>query len=542
MNESKPPQSDANDTTSLTASITQALSALSEQVQTSDGQLRTELQRAQEALAAVEGAANEQQDLITNALRDLRSQEVQLAERISARLAESAGATQKAAALERSLEEARAASQEAEAKAVAHGQHAAEAQQSAEAAKQRCTELQRQLDEQAEAVQRAESLAQELEEAQTTIEALRTEIAAKDEDEFAGAERVRQLEDELAARNAELEEAQTTIGSLRTAVEAKEEEDVAAAERVRQLEQEVGSLRGAAETHSVDDDALQAEAEGLRTEVKALQLELNETRGAVAEADALRAELAGERQRIAELEERLETEISQGKESALASQLSEALRAREEAEERLAAFQRETESAANAEGPELERVKAGMRVPDLSTAAELVEDLELGGGPAEEPTRGVLDVPGADQDGRKRHIGQILLDAGSITRAQLDECLDIQRSSPNRHLGEILINQGFVSDDVVAQAISRQSGIDYVRIGSSDINPDVLSILGKKLATLHRCIPLRSDGETLTLAMENPLDLIAIEDVERATQLTVNPVAAPRGEILLTIQDYYGES
>jgi DNA repair exonuclease SbcCD ATPase subunit len=594
MNEPKPPHADATDATSLTASITQALAALSERAQTAQGKTNAELQSAREALAALESAAIAQEDLIADALRELRAQEVQLAERLQARLAESAGASQKAAALEHTLEEARAETEKAQAKAVALGQQAAEAQQSADAAKKRCGELQRQVDDLEARVESAESASSErvasleksLEEAQTTIESLRTEIAAKEEDDVSGAEQLQTLEQQLEERTASLEEAQTTIESLRTAIAAKEEDDVAGANQLQLLEQQleertaaleeaqttIESLRteiyakeeddvaGAEQLQTLEQQlaertaeleqvqsagvdsggAVQAELEGLRTEVKTLQLELEERRAAVAEADALRAELTESRQQISALESRLEEEMARGKESSLASQLAEALRGREEAEERLAAFQRDLESVANAEGPALDRVKSGMRVPDLSAAAEIVEDLELG---IDEPgaARGVLEVPGSDRDGRKRHIGQILLDAGAITRAQLDECLDIQRSSPNSHLGEILIEQGFVSDQVVAQAIARQSGIEYVRIGSDAIDPDILGLLGRKLAALHRCIPLRADGDSLTLAMENPLDLIAIEDVERATQKTVTPVASPRGEILVAIQDYYGQ-
>ena len=540
MNESKSSKGQTPDTNSLTASIVQALAALSDRAQANEGQVASEVKRAREALAELEHAATAQQDLIADALRDLRAQEVKLAERIQERLADSAGAVQKVSALERSLEEARESVETAEAKALERAQQASESQQAAEAAQQRCAELQRQVDDLQATVQ---TLEEKLEEAESSTEALRQAVDAKEEEDVAAAEQVRQLEEQLTERTAALEAAESSVLALRQAVDAKEEEDVAAAEQVRQLEEELAALKGAEESRSGDSEAVKAELEGLRTEVKTLQLELNENQGAAAEADALREELARERQRTAALEGRLEDELARGKESALAAQLSEALRAREEAEDRLAALQRETEISATSDGPELKRVAAGMRVPDLSAAAEIVEDLELGvASEPEEPPRGVLDVAGSDRDGRKRHIGQILLDAGTITRAQLDESLDIQRSSPNRHLGEILIDQGFVSDEVVAQALSRQSGIEYVRIASGDIDRELLGMLGKKLAALHRCIPLRSDGSTLTLAMENPLDLIAIEDVERATQLSVAPVASPRGEILLAIQDYYGDA
>jgi chromosome segregation ATPase len=599
MNEPKTPQADTNDTAALTAPLSQALGALADRAQAGHGEAAIQFQAAREALAALEAAAAAQEDLIADTLRELRSQEVKLAERIQARLAETAGASQKVTALERALEEGREEVEKAQAKAVEQGQKASEAQQAAEAAQKRCGDLQKQLEEHTAALEEAqttiESLrtaveakeeedisaaeqiqtleselqtrAAALEEAQTTIDSLRTAVDAKEEEDISAAEQIQTLETELQARTAALEEAQTTIEALRTAVDAKEEEDISGAERIRTLEEQVASLTGAlGRSEAVNEElqelldrartdleaapaadspdeaaseALQAELEGLRTEVKTLQLELEESRSALSEADALREELGQSRQQIATLESRLEDEMARGKESALAGQLADALRAREEVEERLAALERDMEATANAEGPPLERVKSSMRVPDLSAAAEIVEDLELGvAAPA--ATRGVLDVPGADQDGRKRHIGQILLDAGSITRAQLDECLDIQRSSPNRHLGEVLIDQGFVSDDVVAQAISRQSGIEYVRIGSGDIDPDALGLLGRKLAALHSCIPLRADGDTLTLAMENPLDLIAIEDVERATQKSVVPVASPRGEILVAIQDYYG--
>ena len=101
---------------------------------------------------------------------------------------------------------------------------------------------------------------------------------------------------------------------------------------------------------------------------------------------------------------------------------------------------------------------------------------------------------------------------------------------------------GVAKEDTVAQAISFQHGIEFVRLNDSAVSQNVLKIVNRRMAERHHCIPVRVDGGTLVLAMENPLDLIAIEDVERASEMPVRVAIATGSDIASAIALHYGSS
>lgn len=144
-----------------------------------------------------------------------------------------------------------------------------------------------------------------------------------------------------------------------------------------------------------------------------------------------------------------------------------------------------------------------------------------------------------DNEGRRRRMGEILVGAGVLTSDQLDTALREQQTSWNRHLGAVLVDLGYVNEDIVAQTLAAQIGVPYVRLIHDKPTPEALRLLSRALAHHHSCVPLRFERDTLVVAMANPLDLVAIDDIELATRRSIKPVVASASEIKAALKESY---
>ncbi len=147
-----------------------------------------------------------------------------------------------------------------------------------------------------------------------------------------------------------------------------------------------------------------------------------------------------------------------------------------------------------------------------------------------------------DASGHKRRMGDILVDAGVITHAQLMEALQEQRNNPQRPLGAIFVDNGYTSEDVVAQVLASQLQLAFVRIAREPVDINAIGLLSATLAHRHLLVPIRATPEKVVLAMANPLDLVALDDVERATGRYVEASVATASDVSRAIVRYYGAS
>ncbi|MCC6142450.1 MAG: hypothetical protein IT368_01460 [Candidatus Hydrogenedentes bacterium] len=143
------------------------------------------------------------------------------------------------------------------------------------------------------------------------------------------------------------------------------------------------------------------------------------------------------------------------------------------------------------------------------------------------------------EDGKRRRMGQILVDAGIITEQQLEIALNEQRSSWSRHLGAILVQLGFATEETIAQTLAAQLHLPFVNIRYEDIDTDTLALVSQNLARLHTCIPLNATGKDLTIVMANPLDIVALDDLRLATNRTVQVCVGAATEIKAAIDRHY---
>jgi len=138
----------------------------------------------------------------------------------------------------------------------------------------------------------------------------------------------------------------------------------------------------------------------------------------------------------------------------------------------------------------------------------------------------------------KKPLGELLLDRGIIDQSQMDKALDFQREKGGL-IGEILVELGFVKEDDIAQALTAQYGFPYLPLGNYDVDSDITSIIPSRVARQYLLVPIDKIGNNLTLAMSNPLNIQAIEDVELLSGCSVQTFVSTSSDIKKAIEKYY---
>jgi len=140
----------------------------------------------------------------------------------------------------------------------------------------------------------------------------------------------------------------------------------------------------------------------------------------------------------------------------------------------------------------------------------------------------------------KRKIGELLLEAGIITRQQLEEALQIQKKT-GKKIGEILVEKGYVTEDEILEVLEFQLGIPHVKLDQYVIDPEVVNLVSESIARRHTLIPIQLKDDKLVVAMADPLNIFAIEDIAIFSGKNVQPVIAKASEIKRQIEKFYGK-
>jgi type IV pilus assembly protein PilB len=138
-------------------------------------------------------------------------------------------------------------------------------------------------------------------------------------------------------------------------------------------------------------------------------------------------------------------------------------------------------------------------------------------------------------------LGEILVRENLITPQQLREALDYQRVSGGR-LGSNLVKLGFISDDVITAVLSRQYGVPSINLDLFHIEPSIIKLISQEVALKYTVLPISRVGATLTLAMADPTNVFAMDDIKFMTELNVEPVIASEASIQMAIGKYYSGS
>jgi type IV pilus assembly protein PilB len=136
-------------------------------------------------------------------------------------------------------------------------------------------------------------------------------------------------------------------------------------------------------------------------------------------------------------------------------------------------------------------------------------------------------------------LGEILVRENILTPQQLREALDYQREHGGR-LGFNLVKLGLVSDDMVTAVLSRQYGVPSVNLDLFDVDASVIRLIPREVADKYSVLPLSRVGATLTLAMVDPTNVFAMDDIKFMTGLNIEPVVVSEAGVQEAIEQYYG--
>src|ERR1700674_1407665 len=137
-------------------------------------------------------------------------------------------------------------------------------------------------------------------------------------------------------------------------------------------------------------------------------------------------------------------------------------------------------------------------------------------------------------------LGEILVKDSLISADQLKQALDYQKKNGGR-LGTCLVKMGLVSDDDITAVLSRQYGVPSINLKFYEVDPVVIKLVPQETAIRYQIVPLSRVGSTLTIAMTDPTNVFAMDDIKFMTGFNVEPVVASESAISEAIHKFYGE-
>src|SRR5216117_3055137 len=135
-------------------------------------------------------------------------------------------------------------------------------------------------------------------------------------------------------------------------------------------------------------------------------------------------------------------------------------------------------------------------------------------------------------------IGELLLKEKRITPDQLQQALAHQKASGGK-LGYNLVKMGFVKDEEITSLLSKQYGVPSINLGQFEIDSAVVKLIPADTAQKYQIVPLSRAGATLTIAMTDPTNVFAMDDIKFMTGYNVEPVVASETAVVEAIQRYY---
>lgn len=136
-------------------------------------------------------------------------------------------------------------------------------------------------------------------------------------------------------------------------------------------------------------------------------------------------------------------------------------------------------------------------------------------------------------------LGEILKQKGLITQAQLTEALAVGKRTSER-VGKVLVSLGYCTEKDISDALGDQYGIPSVMLSSVIIEPEVLKLVPEAIAKKYMVIPVSMEADTLKAAMLDPLDVFAIDEMKKLTNLNIVPVVTTETEIMKALGQYRG--
>lgn len=139
----------------------------------------------------------------------------------------------------------------------------------------------------------------------------------------------------------------------------------------------------------------------------------------------------------------------------------------------------------------------------------------------------------------KKRLPDMLIEQDLVTQQQLTECMNLQRAT-GQSLPTVLVEKGYLSEEDLVITLSEQLGIPHIRVAHYSIPKEVLAEVPETLARQYQMLPVSVTGDVLTLAMADPLNIMALDDLRMLTSYEIEPVVAVASELRDAINRHYG--
>src|SRR5277367_5035595 len=151
------------------------------------------------------------------------------------------------------------------------------------------------------------------------------------------------------------------------------------------------------------------------------------------------------------------------------------------------------------------------------------------------------EFPGIQRRDMSQRLGDLLVKEKVITPEQLEQATKLQKDSHTR-LASALVKLGFLSDEDVTNFLSRQYGVPAINLSYFEIDPAVVKLIPYETAKRYQILPLSRVGASLTIAMVDPTNVFAMDDIKFMTGFNIEPVVASESSILVGIDKAYGST
>src|SRR5512140_221564 len=138
-------------------------------------------------------------------------------------------------------------------------------------------------------------------------------------------------------------------------------------------------------------------------------------------------------------------------------------------------------------------------------------------------------------------LGELLLKENLVSPQQLQEALNHQKANGGK-LGKAFVDLGYVKDEEITSLLSRQYGVPSINLEHFEVDPAIIKIIPAETAKKYQVLPLSRSGATLTIAMADPTNVFAMDDIKFMTGYNVEPVVASEGALEDAIDRYYGSA
>jgi len=139
-----------------------------------------------------------------------------------------------------------------------------------------------------------------------------------------------------------------------------------------------------------------------------------------------------------------------------------------------------------------------------------------------------------------KQLGQLLIEKDIINATQLEHALQVQGERGGL-IGQLLVSMGYATEEDIAQAITVQYGFPYLPLKGYEIDENVVKLIPEHVARQYGLIPIDKIGDTLTIAMANPLNMQAVEDIELLTHCNTQVFVSTLSDLSDAINRYYGK-